>query len=113
MTDEDSIERAKIDVETALVRVESEPFDANAEVTVEKIFDIATTAPGVIVADVTVERAGDSVAFGCALDEIGDVEYRLPLPPDQKPPLDLNRDLMERYRPAMSEHYLKKKPVFS
>ena len=35
------------------------------------------------------------------------------LPPDQKPPLELNRDLMERYRPAMREHYLKLKPVFS
>jgi aminobenzoyl-glutamate utilization protein B len=45
-------------------------------------------------------------------DEIGDVEYRPLLPPDQKPPLELNRDLMERYRPKMREHYLKDKPVF-
>ena len=45
-------------------------------------------------------------------EEIGDVEYKPLLPPDQKPPLDLNRDLMERYRPAMREHYLKQKPVF-
>jgi len=69
----DSIEGPKIDFETALVRVESEAFDADAEVAVEKIFDIATAAPGVIVADVTVEGAGDGLAFGCALDEIGDV----------------------------------------
>lgn len=46
-------------------------------------------------------------------EEIGDTEYRPLLPPDQKPPLELNRDLMERYRPAMREHYLKDKPVFS
>ena len=46
-------------------------------------------------------------------EEIGDTEYRPLLPPDQKPPLELNRDLMERYRPAMREHYLKEKPVFS
>src|SRR5688500_17529912 len=45
-------------------------------------------------------------------EEIGDTEYRPLLPPDQKPPLELNRDLMERYRPAMREHYLKDKPVF-
>jgi len=45
--------------------------------------------------------------------EIGDVEYKPLLPPDQKPPLELNRDLMERFRPAMREHYLKEKPVFS
>jgi aminobenzoyl-glutamate utilization protein B len=44
--------------------------------------------------------------------EIGDVEYRPLLPPDQKPPLDLNRDLMERYRPKMREHSLKERPEF-
>jgi aminobenzoyl-glutamate utilization protein B len=46
-------------------------------------------------------------------EEIGDTEYRPLLPPDQKPPLDLNHNIMERYRPAMREHYLKEKPVFS
>jgi len=45
-------------------------------------------------------------------EEIGDTEYRPLLPPDQKPPLELNRNLTERYRPAMRAHYLKKKPVF-
>jgi hypothetical protein len=35
------------------------------------------------------------------------------LPPEQKPPVDLNRVIMERYRPAMREYYLKDKPVFS
>jgi aminobenzoyl-glutamate utilization protein B len=45
-------------------------------------------------------------------EEIGDTEYRPLLPPDQQPPLELNRDLMERYRPAMREHYPKEKPVF-
>ena len=45
-------------------------------------------------------------------EETGDVEYRPLLPPDQKPPLELNREIMERYRPLMREHYLKKKPAF-
>ncbi len=45
-------------------------------------------------------------------EEIGDVEYRPLLPPEQKPPLELNRDIMERYRPLMREHYLKDKPAF-
>ena len=31
---------------------------------------------------------------------------------EQKPPLALNRQLMERYRPLMREHYLKETPVF-
>jgi aminobenzoyl-glutamate utilization protein B len=46
-------------------------------------------------------------------EEIGGTEYHPLLPPEQKPPLYLNRDLMEHYRPAMREHYVKKKPVFS
>lgn len=45
-------------------------------------------------------------------EEIGDVEYRPLLPPDQKPPLGLNRELMERYRPLMRKHYLDQRPVF-
>jgi aminobenzoyl-glutamate utilization protein B len=45
--------------------------------------------------------------------EIGGVEYKPLLPPEQKPPLDLNRDIMERYRPAMRRHYVKDKPVFN
>ncbi|MHA1109229.1 MAG: amidohydrolase [Alphaproteobacteria bacterium] len=54
-----------------------------------------------------VQRAKDTFA-----DEIGDVKFRSLLPPDQKPPLELNRALMEQHRPAMREHYIKKKPVF-
>ena len=72
MADKDPIERLKIDVETALVRVEGETFKTDAKVAMEKIFDIATTAPGVVVADVMVERTLDGVAFGGALDEIGE-----------------------------------------
>lgn len=45
-------------------------------------------------------------------EEIGDVEYQPLLPPEQKPPLELNRDIMERYRPLMREHYVKEKPQF-
>ena len=30
------------------------------------------------------------------------------LPPDAKPPLDLNREMMERYRPEMRKYYLNK-----
>jgi aminobenzoyl-glutamate utilization protein B len=46
-------------------------------------------------------------------EEIGGTEYRPLLPAEQKPPLDLNREIMERYRPTMRQHYLKEKPVFS
>jgi aminobenzoyl-glutamate utilization protein B len=39
-------------------------------------------------------------------------EYRPLLPPDQKPPVDLNRNIMEQFRPEMRKHYLKKRPQF-
>ena len=44
--------------------------------------------------------------------ELGDIEYRPLIPADQDPPADLNRDMMETFRPAMREHYLNKKPTF-
>jgi aminobenzoyl-glutamate utilization protein B len=44
--------------------------------------------------------------------EIGRVEYQSLLPPDQKPPVDLNHALMERYRPLMEAHYLQGRPEF-
>ncbi len=46
-------------------------------------------------------------------DEIGGVEYRPLLPSDQKPPIDLNRATMDKYRPLMEKHYLAERPVFS
>jgi aminobenzoyl-glutamate utilization protein B len=45
-------------------------------------------------------------------EELGGVEYRPLLPRDQKPPLDLNRAMMEKYRPLMAQHYVKEKPIF-
>jgi aminobenzoyl-glutamate utilization protein B len=44
--------------------------------------------------------------------ELGDIEYRPLLPADQKPPVELNRELMDRYRPLMRKHYLDRTPVF-
>jgi aminobenzoyl-glutamate utilization protein B len=46
-------------------------------------------------------------------DEIAGVEYRPLLPSDQKPPIDLNRATMDKYRPLMEKHYLAERPVFS
>src|SRR5207247_9209205 len=54
-TDKNAIERTQINVETALVRIEDKTFKTDAEVTMEKVFDIAAAAPGVIVSNVTVE----------------------------------------------------------
>ncbi len=45
--------------------------------------------------------------------EIGDVRYRPLLPADQKPPVELNRALMEKFRPAMQAHYPAARPRFS
>src|SRR3954467_7882785 len=38
-------------------------------------------------------------------EEIGGVEYKPMLPADQKPPLELNRAIMDKFRPAMAKHY--------
>ncbi len=44
--------------------------------------------------------------------ELDGVVYRPLLPPDQKPPAALNREMMDSFRPLMREHYVKEKPVF-
>jgi hypothetical protein len=41
-----------------------------------------------------------------------DTKYFSLLPPGAKPPLDLNKDIMDRYRPAMRKFYLNKKAQF-
>ncbi|MFC1816624.1 amidohydrolase [Thermodesulfobacteriota bacterium] len=40
-------------------------------------------------------------------EEIGDTQYFSILPEDQKPPVDLNRDTMEKWRPLMERFYVK------
>jgi hypothetical protein len=46
-------------------------------------------------------------------DELGGVEYTSMLPADQKPPVALNRAIMDKFRPEMKKHYLKERPEFS
>src|SRR5262249_40078256 len=45
-------------------------------------------------------------------DELGGVAYSPMLPASQKPPVDLNRAIMEKFRPAMAKHYLQERPGF-
>lgn len=45
--------------------------------------------------------------------ELGGVQFKTMLPPEQKPPVALNAPTMAKYRNAMREHYLKEKPVFT
>jgi aminobenzoyl-glutamate utilization protein B len=45
--------------------------------------------------------------------ELGGVAYKSMLPPDQKPPVDLNRATMDKFRPAMAKHYLNEMPEFT
>jgi aminobenzoyl-glutamate utilization protein B len=45
-------------------------------------------------------------------EELGGMAYRSLLPPGQKPPVALNRDMQERYRPLLEKHYVKEKPNF-
>lgn len=41
-----------------------------------------------------------------------ETKYFSLLPPDAKPPLDLNKEMMDKYRPAMRKFYLNKKAQF-
>ena len=45
-------------------------------------------------------------------EEIGGVVFKSMLSRDQKPPVELNRAMMEKFRPQMREHYIKEKPEF-
>jgi aminobenzoyl-glutamate utilization protein B len=42
-----------------------------------------------------------------------DLRYFTVLPPDAKPPLDLNKDTMDRYRPEMANYYLNRTVRFN
>jgi aminobenzoyl-glutamate utilization protein B len=46
------------------------------------------------------------------LQTTGSTRYFSLLPPEAKPPLDMNREIMDRYRPEMKKHYLNAKPKF-
>jgi aminobenzoyl-glutamate utilization protein B len=46
-------------------------------------------------------------------EDTRDTPYFSFLPPDAKPPLELNREMMERFRPEMRKHYLNRTPRFN
>ncbi len=45
-------------------------------------------------------------------EELGGIQYASLIPHDQRPPVDLNRAAMEKFRPMLEKHYLHDKPVF-
>jgi len=45
-------------------------------------------------------------------EDTKETKYFSLLPPGAKPPLDLNKEMMEKYRPAMRKSYLDKKAEF-
>jgi len=45
--------------------------------------------------------------------ELGGVAYKPLLPDDQRAPADLNRALMDKFRPQMEAHYVKAEPQFT
>src|ERR1044072_515906 len=45
-------------------------------------------------------------------EDTKDMKYFSLVPPGAKPPLDLNKEMMEKYRPAMRKFYLTKKAQF-
>src|SRR6266536_697415 len=67
------------DIEAVFAGVQGKSFNANAEVAVEKIFDIAASAPGVVAANVMVEGAEHWVAFTGTLYDIHQPKIRIVL----------------------------------
>jgi aminobenzoyl-glutamate utilization protein B len=45
-------------------------------------------------------------------DDTKEIKYFSLLPPGAKPPVDLNHEMMDKYRPAMRKFYLNKKAEF-
>jgi aminobenzoyl-glutamate utilization protein B len=45
-------------------------------------------------------------------EDTKETKYFSLLPPDAKPPVDLNKDIMDKYRPEMRKFYLNKKVQF-
>ncbi len=58
-------------------------------------------------------RALDRVWNEMHREDTKDTKYFSLLPADAKPPLDLNREMMERFRPEMRKYYLNRKPRFN
>ena len=52
-------------------------------------------------------------AKGTFRHEIGDVAYTSLIPQGQHPQITLNETMMEKFRPAMEAHYVKKSPEFT
>jgi aminobenzoyl-glutamate utilization protein B len=46
-------------------------------------------------------------------EDTKEIKYFSLLPPGTKPPVDLNKEIMEKYRPEMRKHYLNKKAQFN
>jgi aminobenzoyl-glutamate utilization protein B len=45
-------------------------------------------------------------------EDTKDIKYFSLLPPGAKPPVDLNKEIMDKYRPEMRKHYLNKQAEF-
>jgi len=45
-------------------------------------------------------------------EDTKEIKYFSLIPPDAKPPLDLNKEMMDKYRPAMRKFYLTQKAEF-
>jgi aminobenzoyl-glutamate utilization protein B len=45
-------------------------------------------------------------------EELGGIQYASLLPRDQRPPVELNRAMMEKFRPLLQRHYLSERPNF-
>jgi aminobenzoyl-glutamate utilization protein B len=74
---------------------------AGAKVLAASVLDLLTT-PALLA------RAKDQF-----LQDTRDTPYFSLLPAEAKPPLELNREMMERFRPEMRKHYLNRMPRFN
>ena len=45
-------------------------------------------------------------------EEVAGIVFESLLPADQQPPLDLNQEIMDRFRPLMRKDYMSERPEF-
>src|SRR5207237_9854380 len=67
------------DIEAVFAGVQGKSFNAHTKVAVEKIFDVAATAPGMIATNVMVEGAEHGVAFTGTLHDVHQPEIGIVL----------------------------------
>ena len=61
--------------------IEDKSFNTDSEITMEKVFDVAAAAKGVVATEISIKSSVDGVAFRGALHDVGQARIRFVLSP--------------------------------